>query len=98
VPDALLEVVEAELPGIDGGQDRALEHRDLLRAFEALPEEQRSVLLLIGIEDLSYGEAARVLGVPIGTVMSRLSRGRERLRHYMNGHVDRRNAELRSVK
>ena len=98
VPDALLEVAEAELPGVDGGQDRALEHRDLLRAFAALPEEQRSALLLIGIEDLSYGEAARVLGVPIGTVMSRLSRGRERLRHYMNGHVDRRNAELRSVK
>jgi DNA-directed RNA polymerase specialized sigma24 family protein len=62
-----------------------------------LPVEQRSVLLLIGIEDLSYGEAARVLGVPIGTVMSRLSRGRERLRQYMNDGVDRHNAELRNV-
>jgi RNA polymerase sigma-70 factor, ECF subfamily len=98
VPDASLETAEAELPGIDGGQDRALEQRDLLRAFAALPEEQRSVLLLIGIEDLSYGEAARVLGVPIGTVMSRLSRGRERLRHHMNGGVDGRAAELRRVK
>ena len=98
VPDALLEVAEAELPGIDGGQDPALEHRDLVRAFTALPEEQRSALFLIGIEDLSYREAARVLGVPIGTVMSRLSRGRERLRHYMNDGVDRHNAELRSVK
>jgi RNA polymerase sigma-70 factor (ECF subfamily) len=102
VPDALLEVAEAELPGVDGGQDWALEHRDLLRAFAALPEEQRSVLLLIGVEDLSYEQAARVLGVPIGTVMSRLSRGRERLRHYMNGDVngDQRhhNAELRRVK
>jgi len=39
------------------------------------------VLLLIGIEDLSYEHAARVLRVPIGTVMSRVSRGRERLRH-----------------
>jgi RNA polymerase sigma-70 factor (ECF subfamily) len=100
--DALLEVVEAELPGVDGGQDWALEHRDLLRAFAALPEEQRSVVLLIGVEDLSYQQAARVLGVPIGTVMSRLSRGRERLRHYMNGDVNgderRRNAELRRVK
>src|SRR5262249_40736248 len=67
-----------ELPGIDGGQDSVLEHRDLLRAFSALPEEQRSVLLLIGVQDLSYEEAARVLGVPIGTVMSRLHRGRER--------------------
>src|SRR6516165_3994249 len=98
VPDALLEVAEAELPGVDGGQDRALEHRDLLRAFAALPEEQRSALLLIGIEDLSYGEAARVLGVPIGTVMSRLSRGRERVRHYMNSGLDGRNAGLRRVK
>jgi RNA polymerase sigma-70 factor, ECF subfamily len=102
VPDALLEVAEAELPGVEGGQDWALEHRDLLRAFASLPEEQRSVVLLIGVEDLSYEQAARVLGVPIGTVMSRLSRGRERLRRYMNGDVNgdqrRSNAELRRVK
>jgi RNA polymerase sigma-70 factor, ECF subfamily len=102
VPDALFEVAEAELPGVEGGQDWALEHRDLLRAFAALPEEQRSVVLLIGVEDLSYQQAARVLGVPIGTVMSRLSRGRERLRHYMNGDVNgdrrRHNAELRRIK
>ena len=98
VPDAPLEVAEAELPGVEGGQDWALEQRDLLRAFAGLPEEQRSVLLLIGVEDLSYGEAARVLGVPIGTVMSRLSRGRERLRKHMNGGIDGRTAELRRVK
>jgi RNA polymerase sigma-70 factor (ECF subfamily) len=102
VHDALFEVAEAELPGVDGGQDWALEHRDLLRAFASLPEEQRSVLLLIGVEDLSYQEAARVLGVPTGTVMSRLSRGRERLRHHMNGDVNgdrrRHNAELRRAK
>jgi len=98
MPDASLEAAEADLPGIDGGQHWALEQRDLLRAFAGLPEEQRSVLLLIGVEDLSYGEAARVLGVPIGTVMSRLSRGRERLRHYMNGGLDERSSELRRVK
>ena len=101
VADALLEVAETELPEVDGGQDWAPAHRDLLRAFAALPEEQRWVVLLIGVEDLSYGEAARVLGVPIGTVMSRLSRGRERLRHHKNGDVDRdqrrRDAELRRV-
>jgi RNA polymerase sigma-70 factor (ECF subfamily) len=93
---------EAELPGIDGGQHSALEHRDLLRAFAALPEEQRTVLLLVGVEDLSYQEAARVLGVPIGTVMSRLSRGRERLRRSMqgelNGNSPRCGAALRRVK
>jgi RNA polymerase sigma-70 factor, ECF subfamily len=100
--DAWLKVGEGELHGIEGGQDTALQHRDLLRAFVALPEEQQSVLLLIAVEDLSYQEAARVLGVPIGTVMSRLSRGRERLRHHMSGdaNVDQRhsNAVLRRVK
>jgi len=75
-----MEIVKGELPGVEGGQDSALVHRDLLRAFAILPEEQQSVLLLIAVEDLSYEEAARVLGVPIGTIMSRLSRGRERLR------------------
>ena len=83
VHDALTEAVEAELPQMKGGQDEALEHRDLLRAFAALPQEQRAVLLLVGIEDLSYEQAARVIGVPIGTIMSRLSRGRERLRQLM---------------
>jgi RNA polymerase sigma-70 factor (ECF subfamily) len=98
--DALTE--ETELPGTDGGQHSALEHRDLLRAFATLPEEQRAVLLLIGVEDLSYQEAARVLAVPIGTVMSRLWRGRERLRRYMHGDTGENNsrhgAALRRVK
>ena len=62
---------DIELPGIDGGQNATLAHRDLRRSFSALPEEQRSVLLLIGIDDFSYGGAARVLGVTIATVMSR---------------------------
>jgi RNA polymerase sigma-70 factor (ECF subfamily) len=61
VHDALLEVAEAELPGVEGDQVSALAHRDLLRAFAALPEEQRSVLVLIAVEDLSYEQAARVL-------------------------------------
>lgn len=58
-------------------------HRDIAVALDALSEEQRAVLLLISVEDLSYAEAARVLDVPIGTVMSRLSRGRERLSKIM---------------
>jgi RNA polymerase sigma-70 factor (ECF subfamily) len=98
--DALTE--ETELPGIDGGQHSVLEHRDLLRAFAALPEEQRTVLLLVGVEDLSYQEAARLLGVPIGTVMSRLSRGRERLRRSIHGELGENNrhcsAALQRVK
>ena len=64
-------------------QDAGLMLSDVLAGLDALPLEQRSVLLLVGVEDLSYEEAARVLDIPIGTVMSRLSRGRERLRQYL---------------
>lgn len=84
---ALTQMVEDELPGVQGGQHSALEYRDFLRAFATLPEAQRSILLLIAVEDLSYQQAARILGVPIGTVMSRLSRGRERLRRLTGGET-----------
>ena len=53
---------------------------ELQHALHALPAEQRAVVLLVGLEQFSYLETAQVLDVPIGTVMSRLSRGRERLR------------------
>jgi RNA polymerase sigma-70 factor, ECF subfamily len=57
---------------------------DLQRALARLPDEQREVVLLVGLEQLSSAEAASALSVPIGTVMSRLSRGRERLRQLMD--------------
>ena len=63
-------------------QEDRLAWRDLLRGLEQLPEEQRSVVLLVSVEDLSYAETAAVLNIPIGTVMSRLARGRERLRQH----------------
>jgi RNA polymerase sigma-70 factor (ECF subfamily) len=66
-------------------QDVNLEARDLVRMLERLPVEQRELLLLVVLEDMSYGDAARTLGIPIGTVMSRLSRGREKLRALMEG-------------
>ena len=52
---------------------------EVQRAITNLPEEQREVLMLVCVEDLAYREAAEVLGVPIGTVMSRLARARKRL-------------------
>ena len=61
-------------------QESGLHWRDMVRALNRLPVEQRAVVLLVSVEDLSYAEAASVLGIPIGTVMSRLARGRERLR------------------
>lgn len=61
-------------------QGKRLELRDLDRAIAKLPMEQRSVVLLVGLEGMRYEEVAAVLGVPVGTVRSRLSRGREALR------------------
>jgi RNA polymerase sigma factor (sigma-70 family) len=58
---------------------------DLERALARLPDDQREVLLMVTVEDFSYAEVARATGVPIGTVMSRLSRGRRRLREAMGG-------------
>jgi RNA polymerase sigma-70 factor (ECF subfamily) len=64
-------------------QDLWLELRDLAWAMERLPDDQRRVILLVGLEGLSYQQVASVLEIPIGTVMSRLSRGREALRELM---------------
>lgn len=62
-----------------------LELSDLAEALQRLPEEQRQAVLLVGYEGMAYKDAAQVLDVPIGTVMSRLSRGREALRRMMAG-------------
>jgi len=74
-------------------QGKRLELRDLERAITKLPEEQRAVILLVGLEGMRYEEVAEVLGVPVGTVRSRLSRGREALRRLM-GIVPDRQAEI----
>ena len=57
--------------------------RDLERALDKLPVEQREVILLVGLEGMVYEEVAELLGVPVGTVRSRLSRGRDALRRFM---------------
>jgi RNA polymerase sigma-70 factor (ECF subfamily) len=69
------------------GQDAPLQRRDLLVALAQLPDEQRVLLLLIGVEEMSYLEAAEMLDIPIGTVMSRLARGRATLRALLEGRV-----------
>lgn len=69
-------------PVVHAEPDLAL---DLEKALAQLPPEQRAVLLLVAMEDLAYQECAAILGVPVGTVMSRLARGRERLRQLLNG-------------
>jgi RNA polymerase sigma-70 factor (ECF subfamily) len=65
--------------------ERSLMARDALSLIDAMPEDQKSLLLLIAVEDLSYHEAALVFGVPEGTIMSRLSRARAALRQMVEG-------------
>lgn len=64
------------------GADGAMILRDLERGLEQLPAEQREVLMLVCLEDLSYQKVAGILGIPVGTVMSRLHRARERMRRW----------------
>jgi RNA polymerase sigma-70 factor (ECF subfamily) len=72
-------------PPVAPAQDERLALRDLQAALDRLPAEQKEVLLLVALEDMAYADVARTLGIPIGTVMSRLSRGRERLRALLDG-------------
>lgn len=84
-PDRIpLDDANEQAAQISGGQSETLELHDLGAAMAKLSEEQRAVLLLVGVEGLSYEEAARVQNVPIGTVMSRLARARDHLRSLMD--------------
>ena len=72
--------------------------RDLDAAIRRLPPDQREVLLLVALEEMSYDEAAGALGVPIGTVMSRLARAREKLRAMLSGLPPGGGKQLKMVK
>jgi RNA polymerase sigma-70 factor (ECF subfamily) len=81
------DTLDDEMPELAqrAAQGDSLVVRDLDRSIALLPAEQRSVLLLVTLEDMSYEEVARTLGIPMGTVMSRLSRARDKLRAMMLG-------------
>lgn len=66
-------------------QESRVEIADLERGLAELPVDQRAAVLLVGLEDMTYEEAADVLGIPVGTLMSRLHRGRKQLRVRMAG-------------
>jgi RNA polymerase sigma-70 factor, ECF subfamily len=88
----ILAVIEESDPPGEPGSDGSA--RDIARGLALLPSEQREVLLLITLEGMSYREAAETQGVPIGTIMSRLSRARTALR----AHFDEERPPLRRVK
>ena len=80
-----LDTVDPAALSVGPAQEANLEAQGIVIALDHLPEDQRQVVLLVGLEGMSYREVAKVQGVPLGTVMSRLSRGRERLRLIMTG-------------
>jgi RNA polymerase sigma-70 factor (ECF subfamily) len=92
-----VEDADGEPPTPPTQSDR-LELQDLQSALERLPAEQREIVLLVALEDMSYAEIAAMLDIPCGTVMSRLARGRERLRQIMAGSAETHAAHLRVVK
>lgn len=78
-------------------QDHAVRLAQVRASFAALPDDQRAALHLVAVEGLSYAEAAEVLGVPVGTLMSRLGRAREALRRIEAAPHAARSRQLRIV-
>ncbi len=74
-------------PSSRARQEEGLAVRDLQAALATLPADQREVLLLVTLEEMSYEATAQVLGIPVGTVMSRLSRARDKLRRLLSGET-----------
>lgn len=84
-------------------QEHRVRYGELMRALDMLPDDQRSVVVLVSVEDLSYAQTAEALGIPIGTVMSRLARGREKLQRALDGVLEpaeraKRTSHLRRMK
>jgi len=77
-------------------QEDRVAYIEIIRALHDLPAQQRAAIVLVALEDMAYDEAAEVLGVPVGTLRSRLSRGREALRAVSAGHA--RQSLIRRVK
>lgn len=82
--------------GAEPDQMERVAFQDVLAALQAIPAERREALVLIGIEGMSYRDAAEVLAIPVGTLMSRLGRGRQQLRALLSDAPDGR-GHLRSV-
>lgn len=74
-------------PSQPASQHDRLEVKAAIDALNLLPEPQREAVALVALEDMRYADAAQVLGVPLGTFMSRISRGRETLRRLLDGEA-----------
>lgn len=92
--DSAAEMAEQSAPA---SQELSVRLAQIQAAFQDLPEDQREALHLVAIEELSYQEAADVLNIPMGTLMSRISRARARLRNLEDGAEGDRKPRLRLI-
>ena len=83
---------------VHASQQAHVELQEVLRELSRLPAEQREVLVLAAVEEMRYEEIAEVLAIPVGTVMSRLSRARARLRRTLGGVDEDRPTPLKIVR
>jgi RNA polymerase sigma-70 factor (ECF subfamily) len=84
-PQVVMDPDSAQQPAIAASQDASIYLQEVERGIQALPAEQREIVLLVALEGMGYEEVGRILGIPIGTVRSRLSRARDALRRYTEG-------------
>lgn len=75
--------MELPEPVAEENQAKRIELQQVLEALERIPEPQRRPIVLVALEEMSYADAAKALGVPLGTFMSRLGRGRQALRRML---------------
>lgn len=88
--NAMLRLDDSEALAQPSLQHEAAVSRELLDALQAIAPDRRAAIVLVGVEGFSYAEAAELLGVPAGTVMSRIARGREELRRMLDDGARRR--------
>ncbi|WP_192257828.1 RNA polymerase sigma factor [Mesorhizobium silamurunense] len=86
---AVLPLEAGEAQAVPADQVESVASREIMDALQAIGPNRRAVLLLVGIEGFSYVEAANILGIPVGTLMSRIARGREELRGLLDRSMAR---------
>ena len=91
---ALLPLDADEALSAPGMQAESVASREIVDALQAISPDRRAALVMVGIEGFSYAEAATMLGIPAGTLMSRIARGREELRALLDDQARRRTIRI----
>ena len=91
---AILPPEAGEAQAAPADQVEPIASREIMDALQAISPDRRAALVMVAIEGFSYAEAANILGVPAGTLMSRIARGREELRGLLDDTSRRRSIRI----